>query len=139
MGDAEIDWAAMPSNVTYCGGFSSPDELPLGEVMAFLYTSRFDGMPNVVLEVGARGVPIVCPRVGGIGDFLGGDWPFYVSTPQDIEGYVAGLARLRDDAGVWRAASERLVSLAREDRSVGQFRRAIAGLLPAERHSGEWT
>jgi len=38
---------------------------------AFLYTSNQDGMPNVVLEALASGLPVIAPDVGGISEVLG--------------------------------------------------------------------
>jgi Glycosyl transferases group 1 len=33
----------------------------------------FDGMPNVVIEAASRGLPIIAPNVGGIGEFIEND------------------------------------------------------------------
>jgi glycosyltransferase involved in cell wall biosynthesis len=133
LGDTAIDWAAMPPNVRRCGPFAAPSELPLDEVIAFLYTSRFDGMPNILLEVGARGVPIVTPRVGGVADYLGETWMFYTGDPDDLESYVAHLAMLHRSPELRRFAGERLIATARAERSVAAFRAAVAPLLPAHR------
>ena len=35
---------------------------------AFLYTSAFDGLPNVLLEALSAGLPVIAPDVGGIGE-----------------------------------------------------------------------
>lgn len=40
--------------------------LDLSEYDCFLFTSQFEGMPNVVLEMVARQIPVVAPRVGGL-------------------------------------------------------------------------
>ena len=57
------DW---PKNVTYMGAFTSFSQLPR-DYAVFLYTSLWDGLPNILLEVAKSGLPIVAPRVGGIG------------------------------------------------------------------------
>ncbi|MOA21634.1 Glycosyl transferases group 1 [compost metagenome] len=36
----------------------------------FLYTSGYDGLPNVLLEATAAGLPIVTATVGGIGELV---------------------------------------------------------------------
>ncbi|GIX13765.1 MAG: hypothetical protein KatS3mg118_1724 [Paracoccaceae bacterium] len=143
--DEPLDWAVMPPNVHHRGGFTEPAQLPVDEVFAFLYTARFDGMPNILLEMGARGVPLVTPRIGGVADYLGEDWPHYVAGPDDVAGYVAQLRALHADAGLRRAAAERLIARARQDRTVERFRDSLSRLLagveaepgPADRQSGE--
>ena len=42
--------------------------LPIANFDAFIYTSSFDGMPNIILETMACGLPVVAPDVGGIGE-----------------------------------------------------------------------
>ncbi|MBR5389231.1 glycosyltransferase [Candidatus Saccharibacteria bacterium] len=37
---------------------------------AFLYTSNRDGLPNILLEAAAKGLPIVASNIGGISDFV---------------------------------------------------------------------
>lgn len=58
-------------NIILHGGYRSFHEVAAHEVFdVFVYTSSFDGVPNVLLEAGAEGFPIVAPvRVGGIADF----------------------------------------------------------------------
>lgn len=52
--------------VNYRGGFSSVSDLPLEKYDAFVYTSDFDGLPNVLLEMLGAGLPAIAPDVGGI-------------------------------------------------------------------------
>lgn len=61
---------SLPSNVKYKGGFSGFFSLPLNRYDAFLYTSIFDGMPNVLLEAAEAHLPIVASSVGGIPEFI---------------------------------------------------------------------
>ena len=56
------------ANIVYRGRFSSFSELPVESYDAFLYTSAFDGLPNVLLEALSAGLPVIAPDVGGIGE-----------------------------------------------------------------------
>jgi glycosyltransferase involved in cell wall biosynthesis len=56
------------SGLRYCGGFDGFDSLPTMTYDAFLYTSAFDGLPNVVLEALGHGLPVIAPDVGGIAE-----------------------------------------------------------------------
>ena len=54
-------------NVNYKGPFNGGlYSLPLDEYDAFLYTSLFDGMPNIILEAANAKIPIITSGVGGI-------------------------------------------------------------------------
>lgn len=73
-------------NVVMKGIFSGFYTIPLEEYAAFLYTSKSDGLPNVILEAGESGMPIIGSVVGGIGDFLTDEtgWPIPSNDPTDF-------------------------------------------------------
>ena len=57
-------------NIVMKGGFSSFSDIPVSNYDMFLYTSRYDGLPNILLEAAAAGLPIVSSNVGGIGELI---------------------------------------------------------------------
>ena len=57
-------------NVMYHGEFSNFSEIPIDEYDFLLYTSRFEGTPNIILEALASGLPVIAPAVGGISETL---------------------------------------------------------------------
>lgn len=73
-------------NVVMKGEYAGFQTLPLSDYAAFLYTSKSDGLPNVLLEAGEAGMPIVGSVVGGIGDFLTEEtgWPVHSNDPNDF-------------------------------------------------------
>jgi glycosyltransferase involved in cell wall biosynthesis len=79
-------------NVMLRGAFASFDDVcNEEEYAAFLYTSAWDGMPNVILEAAANGLPIVAPDVGGIAELIGDDAGYLVADCQNPEEYVEKL------------------------------------------------
>lgn len=58
------------SNVSYRGAFSDFMKLPLDTYDLFLYTSFFDGIPNVLLEAMSARLPVMAPDVGGISELI---------------------------------------------------------------------
>ncbi|WP_193088352.1 glycosyltransferase [Advenella sp. FME57] len=61
--------ATIP-NVAYKGGFAKFADLHAAGYDALIYTSRFDGLPNIVLEAMAEGLLVIAPNVGGIGEIV---------------------------------------------------------------------
>lgn len=72
-------------NVNYHGRY---DDFSLvasnGGYALFLYTSAYDGLPNVLLEATAAGLPVVAPRIGGVGELIDSDTGFLLE-PQAKE------------------------------------------------------
>ena len=82
------------SNIKYFGGFENFSTLDKTDVGLFLYTSQGDGIPIVLLEAAACGLPIVAPNVGGIGEFIGDETGWLVNKYDDIEGYVKAILEI---------------------------------------------
>ncbi len=129
MGDDQINWENMPANVTHGGPFFNIDELPIKDCFAFLYTSKFDGTPNILLEIGSRGLPIVTPNIGGIAGYLGEDWPLYVADPEDIAGYVSGLKKLQATKKFGASMAKQQRDILKDERSFEAFVESVATLI----------
>lgn len=112
LSDLQIDWSEAPPNVTYRGEFFAFGKLPLHDYALFLYTSLFDGMPNILLEAAAHGMPIVSSAVGGIAELLGDGAGQLVSHPDDVDGYIRQINRVLADrrlrAGMIATARDRI-------------------------------
>ncbi len=57
-------------NVMIRGGFSNFADIQISDYDMFLYTSQYDGLPNILLEAAAAGLPIVSSNVGGISELI---------------------------------------------------------------------
>lgn len=64
------DYFRGAKNIKYKGTFSNVANLPVEDYDVFLYTSQTDGIPNILLEMAALGLPIVATREGGVPDFV---------------------------------------------------------------------
>lgn len=104
-----------------------PDRLPLGAYDAFIFTSRFEGMPNVVLEMAGRGIPVIASDVGGLRETLDDSAIDYVSmtgTPAQIaSAFSEALNRVRS-----RSAADTEVRLRHARASVARRHSSAAFL-----------
>lgn len=82
---------------------------------AFLHVSLTEGLPQVLFEAAAAGIPVVATDVGGVADAVGhGDRALLV-PPRDARAAAAAVERLADDAALRRTLVERgLANVAHE-------------------------
>jgi glycosyltransferase involved in cell wall biosynthesis len=93
----EGDRVAPPAgpNIRFHGPFDGFSSLPLERFDVFLYTSQWDGMPNVLLEAAANGLPIVASDVGGVHELIhDGETGLLASPYDDPERYRSALLSL---------------------------------------------
>lgn len=57
-------------NVTLHGAYDNFASIVRTDHLAFVYTSAWDGLPNVLLEAASAHLPIVAPDIGGIRDLM---------------------------------------------------------------------
>ena len=98
----------------YSGPFDGFESIPVEEYDAFIYTSAFDGLPNVILEALGAGLPVIAPDVGGISEaVMTGETGFLVPDEGDdqklVNHYVAAVLSLYKDV----RTAERLGSAAK--------------------------
>jgi glycosyltransferase involved in cell wall biosynthesis len=69
----------------YHGQFGRFDDIETEAFDAFLYTSRWDGLPNVLLEAAAHRLPIIAQVTGGIGEIVSEatGWPVPATSNAD--------------------------------------------------------
>lgn len=58
------------NNLKYKGEFNGLNSINLANYDVFLYTSEIDGLPNILLEATAAGLPIIASNTGGISEFI---------------------------------------------------------------------
>ena len=62
-----------------------------------LLTSNFEGMPNVVMEAQAVGIPVVAPNVGGVSDCMIDGQTGYLVERDDIDGFARRCVELLEN------------------------------------------
>lgn len=116
--------AGLP-NVTMGGAFDGFESLPIDECDAFLYTSSSDGMPNVVIEALAHGLPLVAPLVGGVGDLLDADTGWVVSQFDSVSSYLAAIDDLAAHEALRPVRAANALARLRERHESSAFEKAL--------------
>ena len=125
------DDAALPPlpNLTYEGPFTSPLQwTERHHFDAFLFTSKWEGMPNILIEVGALGIPVIAPTVGGVGELITEQTGYPLPERPSVDDYAAALkVVVADPEGAQRRA-ECLRGLIERRHSWPAFVAAVAAL-----------
>jgi glycosyltransferase involved in cell wall biosynthesis len=120
-------------NVTYKGAFSEFGAIPADAYDAFLYTSLFDGLPNVILEAMATGLPVIAPDVGGIGEAVSADTGFFFENTADdnvlLARYIEAIKALYDPACDVEAKRRNALDLIRARHSKEAHLRRLAEIF----------
>lgn len=83
------------SALTYKGAFSGIKSIPTDEYDAFLYTSSVDGVPNILLEITALGLPIIASDDGGVREFIHNKNTGILVDIEDIPSYIDALEYMK--------------------------------------------
>jgi len=119
-------------NVRLRGAFTDFNQLPHEQYAGFIYTSQWDGLPNILLEATAAGLPIVAPNVGGVSELITKPTGYLVDRFDDVEQYVSAIRHLlshRDYAIKKVEHAQKLISTRHSEEHWNEQLRAISGYL----------
>jgi glycosyltransferase involved in cell wall biosynthesis len=84
-------------NVRLRGEFDGFSSLPIDEFSAFVYTTSSDGMPNVVVEAMASGLPVIAPMVGGISEVVDTTTGWPIQDENSVPEYIRCIGNMLAD------------------------------------------
>jgi glycosyltransferase involved in cell wall biosynthesis len=90
---------------------------------AFVHVSLTEGLPLVLFEAQAAGLPVVATDVGGVRAALGEGERGLLVRPRSVGDLVAALERLERDEGLRRALIERSIAHVRDETMDAQLER----------------
>lgn len=110
------------SNLRYRGGFNMLETIHNVEFYdALIYTSRYDGLPNILIEAGRLGIPIIAPNIGGIAELVTEDTGFLVPANAGYELYRDALQRIMTNPKETRRRAENMFDLIASRHSWEKF------------------
>jgi glycosyltransferase involved in cell wall biosynthesis len=127
--DRPPDLSGLPPNLQLNPPFSEYSQLPLNDADGWLYTSDWDGLPTILIELGAMGMPIVASAVGGVPELIDVSTGWPVDPDAGLEGYEAALRLMLADP---EARQERAAALQRRIASrhdVATYEQAVAEIV----------
>ena len=118
----------------YQGPFNDFGSLDSSRYDGFVYTSMFDGLPNVVLEAMAAGLPVIAPDCDGLPEVVrSGDTGFLVPNVADIQElvrtYCNMIERLCGDTDLRVEMSRKCVSVIEMEHSSAAHSVRLAGIM----------
>lgn len=128
-----VDWVAELEkfpNLTFHGPFQRLEDIVGPDHVAYLHTSAWEGVPTILFDVAATGLPICAPDVGGIGDFVPHD--LLITDTNNADAYVKRLRELAGSAELRHEVAAAMVAELRTHRSWATFVdaiRAVPGYL----------
>lgn len=127
--DIDLDLDNLPPNIRLMGVYDGFDQLPLDDVDFLLYTSGWDGIPNVVLEGAQSGIPIVASAVGGVPEVVTPETGYPVEDTDRPAAYVAAIEQLLADPAAATRRSALLRAQVHDLFDADAYRATIARLL----------
>ena len=108
--------------INYRGAFDGFSSLPTENYDILLYTSVGDGVPNILLEATAAGLPILASNDGGVHEFIqDGKTGSLVKEIRDVDGYVKKLKDFRKNPKKYEEYVEAAQKLLEERHSWRAF------------------
>jgi len=117
---------ALP-NVTLHGAFARFEDIVTPAHVGYLFTTSWEGLPTILLDAAAAGLPIVAPAVGGIVDMIERAW--LVDDPDATEAFVQRLQQLTAEPELRRSRRRQQYAALATGRGWGDFTHALRGVL----------
>lgn len=117
-----IEWNLLRSNIHIFKPFTEIQDIFVENYCAFLFTSAYEGLPNILLEIGSIGMPIVASIVGGVGELITSDtgWPIKPGI-REAQRFSDSLKQVFEGSGLVYNKVANLVNLIRSRHSVAKY------------------
>jgi glycosyltransferase involved in cell wall biosynthesis len=115
-----------PSNMKLRGASDCVGTIPVEQYSAFLYTSLHEDIPNVAIEIAARGVPIIAPNIDNISEFIDHDGGWLIEDYRRPAEYIEALDRIKQSPEDVARRVQKMLATAHERHSWDSFIRSFS-------------
>jgi glycosyltransferase involved in cell wall biosynthesis len=119
----------IAGNVIFTGVCSDVPRVMLGGMDLFLFPSLWEGLPIVVVEAAASGLPVVASDIPGVREAAQTCTGVTLVPPQDMQGFVAATVRYLKDRRRYPPDPQKLGPFSIET-SVAALVQIYSGSLP---------
>lgn len=96
----------------------------------YLYTSKFDGMPNALLEAMSLGLPVVASNVGGIKEVVkDGKTGYLVNEIENEDAYIRALQKAWSDKKKLKEIQKNMKSVIEKQHSWIQYKKTLKSVF----------
>lgn len=127
--DRSILALTVPENVRHEGLYQVFSDLPLDQCDAWLYTSEWDGVPNILLDVAAAGLPLVGSLAGGTSEVLRENVSWPIERIENVDDYIKALRAIFADPTVAREKAAVLRAQIKKERTVEAYTASIRNAM----------
>ncbi len=119
----------LPRNLTIHPPFKTFDELPFTEADGWLYTSAWDGMPTILIEIANLGLAVAASSAGGVPELIdeATGWP--IAPEADPEEAAEVLRAMLADRTERLARVERLRARVQQRHNRKSYEDVVASML----------
>jgi len=119
----------FPPNVKLWGEYESLDDVPLIACDLWLYTSMWDGLPTILIDIASRGVPIVGSQVEGTADIINDKYAWPVEDFENIEAYISVINQALSSPELRLEKTNRLASYIAENHNRKTYTEKVNNVL----------
>lgn len=122
---------SVNKNLNYRGSYKNFfKDIDLKNYHLFLYTSKFDGTPNVLIEAALSGIPIISSKIGGVAELLG-DKAILIKNPDDVAEFYAAIEEVKNNYDKYLKLAtelqEKIVKQTSEENFIKQVKEMLNG------------
>ena len=116
-------------NVEIRGAYDGFVSLPTAECDLFLYTSEWDGIPNVLLEAISHGLPVVASNVGGIAELINEESGYLIEPFDSVSAFVSAIKNILENQKEAQFRAAHALEIIKHRHAVGTFKHSLVNLV----------
>lgn len=123
------EFGVIPQNIIFKGlTFDIPNTIFSDDYSAFILTSKYEGLPNILIECGYLGIPIIVSNVGGVSDLINSNTGYLLSEHPKVDEYINAFQKIQSEPEIRIKKSQELIRLIEERHTLNYLVNEIKDL-----------